>query len=58
MKFRVGHEVRHEIIMEAANAAEAQEKAAAVPYQEWDHEYVTIEDCFPMDESPVNPQAE
>jgi hypothetical protein len=58
MKFRVGHEVRHEIIVEAANSNEAQEMAAHIPYPDWDHQYVTIEDCIPIDESPVNPQAE
>ena len=54
----VGHEVPHEIIIEAANSNEAQEIAAHIPYPDWDHQYVTIEDCIPIDESPVNPQAE
>ena len=57
MQFRVGHEVRYEIIVEAANAAEAAKLAEETPYGEWHHSYVTGEDCIPMDESPVNPNA-
>ncbi len=55
MQFRVGHEVRYEVILEAANAAEAGRKAEQLPYEEWHHNYVTSEDIIPMDESPVNP---
>jgi hypothetical protein len=58
MQFRVGHEVRYEVILEAANAAEAGRMAEQLPYEEWHHNYVTSEDVIPMDESPVNPSAE
>jgi hypothetical protein len=58
MQFRVGHEVRFQIIVEAANEAEAEKLAAEVPYEQWHHSYIVMEDCVPMDESPVNPQAE
>jgi hypothetical protein len=58
MQFRVGHEVRYEVILEAANAAEAGRMAEQMPYEEWHHNYVTSEDVIPMEESPVNPHAE
>ena len=58
MQFRVGHEVRYEIIVEAANAAEAERLAEATPYERWDHSYVTSEECIAMGESPVNPESE
>ena len=58
MKFRVGHEVRFEIIVEAASPREAEEKAAAIPYEAWMNRYVTNEEVIAVEESPVNPQAE
>ena len=58
MEFRVGHEVRYEITVDAPNKAEAERIAAAIPYTEWPHSYVTIEDCIPVEESPINPEGE
>ena len=58
MKFRVGHEVRFEIIVEATNAKEAERAAEETPYERWDHRYITSEEVVPLEESPVNPQAE
>ena len=58
MEFRVGHEVRYEIILEAPNAAKAGLLAEQKPYDEWDHSYVVSEEVLPMGESPVNPYAE
>ena len=58
MQFRVGHEVRFQIIVEASNDKEAARIAEELPYEQWDHHYIVSEDVFPMEESPVNPQAE
>lgn len=58
MKFRIGHEVRYEILVDASNANEAEIQANKVEYHDWDHQYLTIEDCVALEESPVNPQFE
>jgi len=58
VKFRIGHEVRYEILVDAANPSDAEKQANKVEYQDWDHEYLTIEDCVALEESPVNPQFE
>ena len=58
MRYRVGHEVRFQTIVEAASEREAAERAEELPYAEWDHSYVVMEDVVPLEESPVNPQAE
>ena len=58
MQFRVGHEVRFQMIVEAANEAEAAKLAEAKPYDQWDHSYLVLEDVVPLEESPVNPQTE
>ncbi|MBM3940230.1 MAG: hypothetical protein FJ318_04950 [SAR202 cluster bacterium] len=57
MRFRVGHEVRFQTIIEAASEQEAIKIAESLPYDEWQHSYLVMEDVIPMDESPVNPQA-
>lgn len=58
MQFRIGHEVRFQIIIEATSGVEAEKLATDIPYSEWPHSYVVMEDCIPLEESPVNPQAE
>ena len=58
MRFRVGHEIRYQLIVEAANEREAASLAESKPYTEWDHSYLVMEDVIPLEESPVNPQAE
>ena len=58
MQFRVGHEVRYEVLLDATNAAEAERMAEQMPYEEWHHNYLTSQDVIAIDESPVNPSAE
>ena len=58
MQFRVGHEVRFQIIVEAANEKEAAKIAEQLPYEQWNHSYIVSEDVIPIEESPVNPMAE
>lgn len=57
MEFRVSHEVRFEIAIEASSQREAEAVAADTPYGEWEEKYVVREDCIAVAESPVNPQA-
>ena len=58
MQFRVGHDVRYEVMVEAANAVEAERLAAETPYDEWLLRYVSNEDVVAFEEDPRNPQAE
>ena len=58
VRFRVGHDVRYEVMVEAANAAEAERLAADVPYDQWELRYVSNEDVVAFEEDPRNPQAE
>ena len=58
MQFRVTHEVLFELTVEAPSTKEAEAKAAKTPYRKWLQKYVVREDCVPLEESPVNPQAE
>ena len=57
MEFRVIHEVRFEVAIEASSQKEAEAMAADIPYEEWEQKYVVREDCIAEAESPVNPQA-
>ena len=57
MRFRVGHDVRYEIEVEAVSASEAEALAEAAPYEEWVQRYVSNEDVLALDESPINPEA-
>ena len=57
MEFRVSHEVRFEIAIEAPSQKEAEAVASDTPYEEWEQKYVVREDCIAVAESPVNPQA-
>ena len=41
MEFRVGHDVRYEILIDAPNAAEAERLAAGMPYDQWKAKYQT-----------------
>ena len=58
MQFRVGHEVRFEVIIEAANEKEATKIAEGIPYTDWSHSYSISEDVIAVEESPVNPMAQ
>ena len=44
MLFRVGHDVRYEIIVDAPNAKEAEKNAEDFPYEEWVFRYTSNED--------------
>jgi hypothetical protein len=57
MEFRVGHDVRYEIVVDAPNAAEAERMAADFPYGEWKMRYVSNEDVVAFEDDPRNPQA-
>ena len=58
MRFRVGHDVRYEVMVEAANAAEAERAAEDIPYEQWQLRYVSNEDVVAYEEAPRNPHAE
>lgn len=58
MQFRVGHEVRFEVIIEAANEKEAVKIAEQIPYKDWTHSYAISEDAVAVEESPINPMAQ
>lgn len=58
MEYRVGHDVRYEIVVDAPSASAAEEMAAAIPYAQWVLRYVSNEDVVAMVEDPRNPQAE
>ena len=58
MRFRVGHDVRYEVMVDAANAAEAERLAAETPYEAWELRYVSNEDVVAFEEDPRNPHAE
>lgn len=55
MEFRVGHDVRYELLLDAPNAAEAERLAAEVPYDQWVLRYVSNEDVVAFEEDPRNP---
>ncbi len=57
MRFRVGHDVRYEIEVEAVSASEAGALADATPYEKWVQRYVSNEDVLAIDESPINPNS-
>lgn len=57
MEYRISHEVRFEITIEAASQKEAERIAADIPYTDWEERYVVREDCIAVAESPINPQA-
>ena len=57
MEFRISHEVRFDIAIEASSQKEAEAVASDIPYEEWEQKYVVREDCIAVEESPVNPQA-
>ena len=58
MEYRIIHEVRLEIIVEAASKREAEARATTIPYTEWEERYVVREECLALNESPINPRAE
>ena len=58
MEFRLSHEVRFDITIEASSQTEAEKTAADIPYTEWEEKYVVREDCIAVTESPINPHAE
>jgi hypothetical protein len=58
MQFRIGHEVRFEVVIEAANEKEAVRIAEEIPYKDWTHNYTISEDVLAIEESPVNPMAQ
>ena len=55
MLFRVGHDVRYEIIVDAPNAKEAEKIAEDFPYEEWVFRYTSNEDVVATEEDPRNP---
>ncbi len=57
MEYRISHEVRFEITIEAASQKEAERIAVDIPYTDWEERYVVREDCIAVAESPINPQA-
>ncbi len=58
MQYRISHEVRLEITVEAGSRREAEAMAATTPYTEWEERYVVREECLALNESPINPDAE
>ena len=58
MQYRISHEVRLEITVEAGSWREAEAMAATTPYTEWEERYVVREECLALNESPINPGAE
>ncbi len=58
MQYRISHEVRLEITVEAGSRREAEAMAATTPYTEWEERYVVREECVALNESPINPHAE
>lgn len=58
MQYRISHEVRLEITIEAGSKREAESMATGIPYTEWEERYVVREECFALNESPINPRAE
>ena len=58
MQYRISHEVRLEITVEAASKKEAEAMAVTIPYTEWEERYVVREECLALNESPINPRAE
>ena len=57
MEFQVIHEVKYQIVVEAASQKEAEQIADETTYDDWDRWYVIREECVPLGESPVNPFA-
>ncbi len=56
MEYRISHEVRFELIIEAASEAEAERIASETPYSDWEEKYVVREEYIAVSESPINPQ--
>ena len=50
--------MRYEVMVEAANAAEAERAAEHIPYEQWQLRYVSNEDVVAYEEDPRNPHAE
>ncbi len=55
MLFRVGHDVRYEIVIDAPNAKEAERLADNFPYSNWVFRYTSSEDVVSIEEDPRNP---
>ena len=55
MLFRVGHDVRYEINIDAASAKEAERLVDSIPYSGWTFRYSTNEDVLAIEEDPRNP---
>ena len=57
MEFRVIHEVKYQLTVDAASQREAERIADETPYDDWEQGYVVREECVPLGESPLSPFA-